>query len=191
MAYKSKYQNQINEALGSVTNFEYDPMKDASYQALAKVYTQRGDKAAKSTMADAASLNGGYGTSYAVSAAQQARNDYNAELAARIPDLEANAYNRNAQKLSALIDADAVSYGRYRDTIADQQWQKEFDLAKKGSSSGGGSGSGGGGYYGASGSYYGRTGHDNAWWIAEAHKQIASGAGKTADAVKKSTSKKK
>lgn len=121
--------------------FSYDPMADASYQALARVYTNRGNKAAQSTMADAAMLNGGYGTSYATSAAQQARNDYNMELASQIPQLEANAYNR------------------YRDSIADKQWQyandyqrymdaKNYNLdvyqTKKANASGGGGRSGGG-----------------------------------------------
>lgn len=133
--------------------FSYDPMKDASYKALANVYTIKGDKAAKDTMADAAMLNGGYGTSYATSAAMQARNDYNAELASRIPELEANAYNR------------------YRDTVADRQWQyaqdyqryrdaKNYNLdvynTKKLNASGGsggssGSGGSGGGYSGGGG----------------------------------------
>lgn len=130
--------------------FSYDPMQDASYQALARVYTNRGNKAAQSTMADAAMLNGGYGTSYATSAAQQARNDYNMELASQIPQLEANAYNR------------------YRDSIADKQWQyaqgyqnywdsKNYNLdvyqTKKANASGGGggrSGGGGGGLVGTS-----------------------------------------
>lgn len=122
--------------------FSYDPMQDASYQALARVYTNRGNKAAQSTMADAAMLNGGYGTSYATSAAQQARNDYNMELASQIPQLEANAYNR------------------YRDSIADKQWQyandyqrymdaKNYNLdvyqTKKANASGGGGGRSGGG----------------------------------------------
>ncbi len=130
--------------------FSYDPMQDASYQALARVYTNRGNKAAQSTMADAAMLNGGYGTSYATSAAQQARNDYNMELASQMPQLEANAYNR------------------YRDSIADKQWQyandyqrymdaKNYNLdvyqTKKANASGGGggrSGGGGGGLVGTS-----------------------------------------
>lgn len=152
MGYSSKYQNQIDQATDNVLNFKYDPMQDASYQALSKVYTQKGEKAAKSTMADAASLNGGYGTSYSVSAAQQARNDYNQQLASFIPDLEAKAYDRNVARLSALRDADATAYARYRDDVADSQWQKEYELSKKGSSSGGGSGGRG---VGASGRTYG------------------------------------
>ena len=129
-AYKSTYENQIDNALSGVTNFSYDPMQDASYKALAKVYTAKGDQAAKNTMGDAAALNGGYGSSYATSAAQQARNDYNMQLASYIPELEQNAYDRNVQKLSALRDADESAYGRYRDNVSDKQWQYSQNYQK-------------------------------------------------------------
>ena len=121
--YDSKYGEQLQGALDKVVNWKYDPMNDANYQALAKVYGARGNQAAKNSLADAASLNGGYGTSYAVSAAQQARNQYNQELAALIPDLEATAYQRAQGTLGALRDADDTDYGRYRDTEGDRQWQ--------------------------------------------------------------------
>lgn len=170
--YTSKYGDRLDAALDTVTDFKYDPLQDASYQALAKVYSARGNTAAKDTLADAASLNGGMQTSYAVSAAQQARNQYNQELAAMIPELEANAYNRAQATYSALRDADDTAYGRFRDTEGDRQWMwsnsytkwrdrmsdyhwaKEYSLSKKGSSGGGGgggrrSGGGGGGYTGS------------------------------------------
>lgn len=121
--YSSKYGDQLDSSLNTITNWNYDPMQDASYQALAKVYGKRGNEAAKNTLADAASLNGGYGTSYAVSAAQQARNQYNQELAALIPDLEQNAFNRAQVTYNALRDADDTDYNRFRDTEGDRQWQ--------------------------------------------------------------------
>ena len=173
--YTSKYADQLGSALNTVTNWNYNPLQDASYQALAKVYGARGNIAAKNTLADAAALNGGYGTSYAVSAAQQARNQYNQELAALVPDLEANAYNKATTRLNALRDADNTDYGRFRDTEQDRQWaytqnyQKYRDLMadyqwgqnynldiyglRQAAASGGGGGggrrrSGGGGYGG-------------------------------------------
>jgi len=121
--YQSQYGDQLKSALDTVTNWKYDPMQDANYQALAKVYGARGNIAAKNTLADAASLNGGYGTSYAVSAAQQARNQYNQELASLVPELEANAYNKAQATYSALRDADTTDYSRFRDTESDRQWQ--------------------------------------------------------------------
>ena len=131
--YKSQYQGQMDAALDKVTNretFTYDPLKDVSYQSLAKVYKQQGDKAAKDTLGDAASLNGGYGSSYAVTASQQVRNDYNQQLASQIPALKEAAYNQymneqnlNLSTLDALRAADDSAYGKYRDSVADSQWK--------------------------------------------------------------------
>lgn len=136
-AYESKYQGQLDAAIDNVANrkeFTYDPLKDANYQALAKVYGKQGEQAAKNTMGDAAALNGGYGSSYAVTASQQARNDYNQMLASQIPSLQEAAYNRylndynmNVTALSALRDADDTAYGRYRDNVADNQWKYGVD----------------------------------------------------------------
>lgn len=128
--YESQYTDQINAARDKVTNWKYDPLEDASYQALQKVYTNRGNLAAKSSLADAAALNGGYGSSYAVSAAQQARNQYNQELMSLVPDLEANAYNRAATAYDIWMDADNTAYGRFRDTESDRQKQYEYNYQK-------------------------------------------------------------
>ena len=125
--YNSQYQGQLDSAVDRVVNWKYDPLQDASYQALAKIYGARGNIAAKDSLADAAALNGGYGTSYAVSAAQQARNQYNQELAGFIPDLENAAYNRATGALGALRDADDTAYGRFRDTEQDRQWKYSQD----------------------------------------------------------------
>lgn len=160
-AYTSQYANQLASARNQLMNFRYNPLQDASYQALAQVYNARGNIAAQDTLADAASLNGGNQTSYAVSAAQQARNQYNQELAALIPDLEANAYNRLQTNYGLLMDADNQAYQQYRDRVADYQWGKGYDtdiyqfkLSQKKSSGGGGrrrsGGGGGGGYVGGS-----------------------------------------
>ena len=128
--YNSAYETALNNALNTVTNWRYDPMQDASYQALAKVYGKRGNIAAKNTLADAAALNGGYSTSYAVSAAQQARNQYNQELAAMIPDFENAAYNRASNTLTAFREADESAYGRFRDKETDRQWKYTQDYTK-------------------------------------------------------------
>lgn len=135
--YTSEYQGQLDSALDKVTNreaFTYDPLKDASYQSLAKIYNKQGEQAAKNTMGDAAALNGGYGSSYAVTASQQARNDYNQMLASQIPALKEAAYNQymneqnlNLSTLDALRAADDTAYGRYRDNVSDSQYQYGID----------------------------------------------------------------
>ena len=210
--YTSKYQPQIDQALNTVTNWSYNPLQDASYQALAKIYGARGNTAAKNSLADAAALNGGYGTSYAVSAAQQARNQYNQELASLIPDLEANAYNK-ATTLGALRDADNTDYGRFRDTEQDRQWQYSqnyqkyrdlmsdyqwgqnynldiYGLRKAAASGGGGggrrSGGGGGGGYYSSGGGGGLT---PTYGVTQAASGAASGVASVLSTLKNETSK--
>lgn len=130
--YSSQYQGQIDNAVNKVTNrqdFTYDPLKDVNYQAMAKMYQQQGEQAAKNTLGDAAALNGGFGSSYAITASQQARNDYNQQLASQIPALYEAAYNRymdgfnmDLAALDVLRNADDTAYGRYRDDVSDKQW---------------------------------------------------------------------
>lgn len=125
--YTSRYQDQLDSALGSVVNFQYDPTKDASYQALANIYNARGQTAAKDTMGQAAALNGGYGSSYAATAAAQQRARYNQEFASLMPEFEERAYSRAQGTLNALRDAENSDYGRYRDDTSDAQWKYSMD----------------------------------------------------------------
>lgn len=162
--YTSAYTKQMDAARKAMDtartnlmNFKYDPLQDAQYQAMAQVYGARGNQAAQDTLGEAAALNGGMQTSYAVSAAQQARNQYNQELAALVPEFEQNAYNRAASNYGLLQDnynlwkdLDTEAYGRYRDRVADYQWGKgydtdiyQFQLQQAGSGGGGGGGGGG------------------------------------------------
>lgn len=131
--YVSKYADQINAGLNSIVNreeFSYDPLKDANYQSMAKLYQKQGRQAAQNAMGDAAALNGGYGSSFAVTASQQAQNDYNQMLASQLPALQQAAYDKylgqhqlNLTALEALRAADATDYAQYRDTVADNQWK--------------------------------------------------------------------
>lgn len=178
--YTSQYASAIDQSISDLTNFQYDPMQDASFRAMASWYNSAGEQAAKNTMGDVAATNGGYGSSYATSAAQQARNDYNQQLAMLVPEYEQRQYDRMKDKFGVYMDAENWKYGmfrddvqdskdkwnmswnRYRDRMGDYQWGKSynldidnFNLAKKNKTSGGGGGRGGSG--GASG-YSGYTG---------------------------------
>jgi len=96
-------------AVSDVTNikpFEYDPEKDNTYKTYEQKYLRQGEIAARDTLARAAAMTGGRPSSYAISAAQQTRNNYGAALAGMIPTLEQNAYqkylNEYDTKMSAL-----------------------------------------------------------------------------------------
>ena len=150
--FKSAYSEQIaalvQKAQDNTANFKYDPMTDASYQALAKEYARLGDRANENTIANQAALTGGRVSSYAVSAAAQAQNQYNQALTDKIPELERLAYDRfNADRnyglnlLGTMKSLDDSSYSRFtdqrnfnyqqgRDNVADQHWDKTFDYQK-------------------------------------------------------------
>lgn len=150
--FKSAYSEQIaalvQKAQDNTANFKYDPMTDASYQALAKEYARLGDRANENTLANQAALTGGRASSYAVSAAAQAQNQYNQALTDKIPELERLAYDRfNADRnyglnlLGTMKSLDDSAFNRFtdqrnfnyqqgRDNVADQHWDKTFDYQK-------------------------------------------------------------
>ena len=138
--YNSQYSTQIDALLNSILNrepFSYDYTTDPTYLAYEQKYKRLGDRAREDTLGDISALNGGYASSWAVSAASQAQNDYNQQLADVIPTLYEAAYNRYLDEdslkrndLGLVMDVDNMYYDRYRDTVADDQWQQEFDLSK-------------------------------------------------------------
>lgn len=161
-AYASQYGDAINKLTDAVVNrqqFTYDPNTDASYQAYAKQYGRLGDRARINTLGDYAANTGGYASTAAVSAAQQAQNDYNQQLSNMIPSLMQAAYDRyqgefnmNLGAMNALASRDDAMYGRWndqrnydrdvyesdrsynytsaRDKVLDSQWAQEFGLDK-------------------------------------------------------------
>lgn len=123
--YQSQYGDAINKLTDAVVNrqqFTYDPNTDPSYQAYAKQYGRLGDRARINTLGDYAANTGGYASTAAVSAAQQAQNDYNQQLSNMIPALMQAAYDRyqgeynmNLGALGALNDRDNAMYSRWND----------------------------------------------------------------------------
>lgn len=123
--YKSQYGDAINKLTDAVVNrqqFTYDPNTDASYKAYAKQYGRLGDRARINTLGDYAANTGGYASTAAVSAAQQAQNDYNQQLSNMIPSLMQAAYDRyqgeynmNLGALNALASRDDSMYSRWND----------------------------------------------------------------------------
>lgn len=91
----------------------------------------------RDTMGNAASLTGGYGNSYAVTAGQQAYNSYMSKLSDKIPELEQRAYERYKddeesayKRLNTLIGLEKSDYGRYRDSVDDYNTNRNFEYNK-------------------------------------------------------------
>ena len=89
-AYQSRFEEKLQELYDQIAGreaFDYDPEEDEAYRRYAKLYAAKGAAAMEDTLGKAASLTGGYGSSYAQSAGQQAYNGYLQELAALVPEL--------------------------------------------------------------------------------------------------------
>lgn len=128
-AYKSTLSPVIDQYVKNVANrkeFTYDPDNDAAYQAYAKKYTRLGNNAREDTLADVAGNTGGLASSFAVSAAAQAQNDYNQQLTDVIPQLMQAAYDRyNADRnydLSAMGALQGIDDSRFNQFDANRTY---------------------------------------------------------------------
>ena len=90
--YNSEYADLIKAASDRIANWNYDPKNDVSYRAYAQQYMRNGANAYEDTLARQAARTGGVASSYAAAAAQQQYNNYMADLASKVPELEQLAY---------------------------------------------------------------------------------------------------
>lgn len=137
--YDSAFDEQLAalyEQMNSREAFSYDPAADAAFQSYLSRYTREGKAAMEDTMAQGAHLTGGYGSSYAQSAAQQAYNSYLARLSDVLPELQEAAYKRYRDDGAALLEQyellqgrDKSDYQRYLDALS--AWESEKSAAQK------------------------------------------------------------
>ena len=101
--YTDPYSGIQNDYLQKLINrpkFSYDQNTDPAYAAYAKQYGFLGDQAMEDTLGEVASMTGGMPSSYAVTAAQQAKNQYNSRLGDLIPQLQDAAYQKYQGEMS-------------------------------------------------------------------------------------------
>ena len=129
------YLREYGDALLNRGDFDYDVNEDALYQQLQDQYTAQGRLAMLDTMAQAQQMNGGYGSSYAQSAGQQAYNGYMQSLTDQIPrlyQLARDHYDAQGQalldKLSLVSQMDQREYDRYTDELS--RWLTERDYLR-------------------------------------------------------------
>jgi hypothetical protein len=113
-------------------DFAYDATQDPLYQQYVTQYRQESDRARQETLADAAASAGGM-NSYAITAAQQASDYYNSQLANKIPELYQLAYSMYLDDKASMVEdlgllqsMDSTQYNRYRDTMSDYYNDKNF-----------------------------------------------------------------
>ena len=136
--YESGFAAQLEALYQEISGrepFRYDPAEDAAYQSYALRYARQGSAAMRDTLGQAAHLTGGYGSSYAQSAGQQAYQKYLSQLSDVLPQLQSAAYSRYRDAGEALLDRyellqgqQAEEYDRWQDQVA--AWQKEVSQAQ-------------------------------------------------------------
>lgn len=130
---------ELNELYSAITGrraFSYNPNADPMYRSYAEQYVQNGRLAMRDTMGQAASLTGGYGSSYSQSAGQQRYDEYLRSLGEVLPELYGMAYRQYSDQGAALQDAydmafqrRETAYARERDRIADERYAAEQQAA--------------------------------------------------------------
>ena len=124
--YKSNWSGTINNLMDKIVNqkdFSYDFNADPLYQQYKDQYTQLGKQAALDTQANAATLTGGFGNSYAATAATQANQQYLTQLNNVIPQLYSLAmdkYQMDTDKLYNQFSAVGNQEDREYDSIGIQ-----------------------------------------------------------------------
>lgn len=105
--------------------FEYDVNGDALYQQYKDNYIQQGKMAMEDAMGQMSSLTGGYASSAAMSAGQQAYQGELSKLNDIVPDLYQNALNKYMMEGEELYNQYAMAYGQHRDDIEDKRYDEE------------------------------------------------------------------
>lgn len=125
---RTAYSDKVDELMNTISNrdkFSYDFNTDPLFQNALASAMKSGATAMQDTIGQASALTGGYGSSYATSAANQAYNSYIQDAYAQLPEyygLALNAYNQEGQELYNQLGmyqtADSTAYGRLADAYS-------------------------------------------------------------------------
>lgn len=134
-AYQSSWQAQLNDTLNKILNrekFSYDLNGDMLYQQYKDQATTQGELAMMDGIGQVATMNGGYGNSWAQTVGQQAYQGYLQGLNDKIPELYQLALDQHNREGAELYDKAAImaqmedqDYGRYRDQMSDYYTELE------------------------------------------------------------------
>jgi len=123
--FSGSYDGEIRSIYSKIVNrpeFSYDFDSDPLYAGYKQDYQRQGRLAMRDSMAQAANLTGGYGSSYAQSVGQQQYGAYLEKLGQIMPELYSAAYERYkaegdslAARLSAATELSGMEYSRYAD----------------------------------------------------------------------------
>ena len=133
---RTSYTDQIKDMMEQIQNrdkFQYDVAEDTMFQQMLSSSMASGQNAMMDTMGQASALTGGYASTYAQSAGNQAYNAYIQDAYNNLPqyyNMALEAYQMEGQEmynqLSMLNDADATEYQRMYDS-----WNANFTNAQQ------------------------------------------------------------
>lgn len=128
--FQSQYQADIDNIVKSIMNresFQTDDVFESDlYNIYREQYINNAQKAMRDTMGHAAAMTGGYGSTYAQAAGQQAYDAQLQQLNDKTLDIYDRVYNQYLQEgqelynqLGMLNEQDSIDYERHRDTVSD------------------------------------------------------------------------
>lgn len=136
-SYVNKYTKDISNLAAQILNrdaFSYNPETDETYQQYKDSYTRSGQRAMQDTLGQVSSRTGGYASSYATAAGQQAYDNYMAALSDKIPELKQLAYsmyqdegNNQRNNINMLLSLDQNDYAKYQNTLNQYNADRSFD----------------------------------------------------------------
>ena len=134
--FSSEYKNTLDNLYTQMEKrgkFTYDVNGDPLYEMYKGIYEEQGKKAMSNTMAQAAALTGGYGSSYSQTAGQQAYQNYLEQLQDRVPELRNQAYQEYQNEGNELLNRFNMAntlYGNefqeHRADVSDYQADRSF-----------------------------------------------------------------
>lgn len=126
------YQQQqaLMGQLSAREPYKFDVDASALYQAVKDNTIRQGQRAMQDTMGQAAGLTGGYGSTYAQGAGQQAYNEFLTRLNDQIPDIAAQeraAYDAETQALLQRLSLASNLYQQdYGEAMAERDYQHQL-----------------------------------------------------------------
>lgn len=133
--YASRWEQDLADTLAKIQNrsFSYDVQSDPVYDSYRKAYTRKGQLAMADTLGKSTALTGGYGNSWAHTAAQESYRGYMDELTDKIPQLYELAQERYDSETEALQERYEQYLSREkadRESFDDafDRWLKELDM---------------------------------------------------------------
>lgn len=133
--YTSRWEQDLADTLSALQerSFSYDLSADPLYESYRKAYTRKGSLAMEDTLGKTTALTGGYGNSWAQTAAQESYRGYMDALTDKIPQLYQLAQERYDSQTEALTQSYEEFLRREqedRESFDDtfDRWLKELQL---------------------------------------------------------------